>query len=41
MLELYQADAQALKNVHFLGRLANYRYRDMDKTIKNVLDFIK
>jgi len=39
ILEKYKKDAGKLKNVYFLWRLANYKYFDMDKTIKNVLDF--
>jgi UDP-galactopyranose mutase len=40
ILEKYQEKVKSLSNVYFLWRLANYQYRDMDKTIKNVLDFI-
>jgi len=39
ILERYKKDAEKLKNVYFLWRLANYKYFDMDKTIKNILDF--
>jgi UDP-galactopyranose mutase len=39
-LAKYKAEAETLEKVHFLGRLANYKYRDMDKTIKNILDFV-
>ncbi|PID83981.1 UDP-galactopyranose mutase [Candidatus Gracilibacteria bacterium] len=39
ILEKYKDEAQKIKNVHFLGRLANYKYMDMDQTIKNALDF--
>lgn len=41
ILEKYKEDAKKLKNTYFLWRLWNYKYFDMDKTIKNVLDFIK
>lgn len=41
ILAKYHAEAQSLKNVHFLGRLANYKYWDMDKTIKNALDIMQ
>lgn len=27
------------KNIHFVGRLANYKYLDMDQAIKNSLDY--
>uniref|UniRef100_H2XJK6 UDP-galactopyranose mutase C-terminal domain-containing protein n=2 Tax=Ciona intestinalis TaxID=7719 RepID=H2XJK6_CIOIN len=27
------------KNVHFVGRLANYKYMNMDQAIRNALDF--
>ena len=39
ILEKYKKEANKLKNILFLWRLANYKYFDMDKTIKNVLDF--
>lgn len=39
ILEKYKQDATALINIFFLGRLANFKYFDMDKTIKNVLEF--
>ena len=26
-------------NIHFLGRLANYKYFNMDQAIKNSLDY--
>lgn len=29
------------KNVHFLGRLANYKYFNMDQAIKNALEYFK
>lgn len=38
ILEKYKIEASKLKNVYFLWRLANYKYFDMDKTIKNILD---
>ncbi len=38
ILEMYQKDASKLDNICFLWRLANYKYMDMDKTIKNALD---
>lgn len=41
ILEKYQDEAKKMNNIFFMWRLANYKYRDMDKTIKNVLDFIK
>lgn len=39
ILEKYKENAKQLKNIHFLWRLANYKYFDMDKTIKNALDY--
>jgi len=39
-LKKYTQEAKKLKNVYFLWRLANYKYFNMDQTIKNVLDFI-
>ena len=44
-IELYEkyrelADKETLeKNVYFIGRLANYKYYNMDQAIKNSLDF--
>lgn len=40
ILERYKWDADNLKNVFFIWRLANYKYQDMDLTFKNALDFI-
>jgi UDP-galactopyranose mutase len=36
----YQKDAEALeaKGIHFVGRLANYKYFNMDQAFKNALD---
>jgi UDP-galactopyranose mutase len=39
IFEKYHNESKKLKNVYFLWRLSNYRYLDMDKAIKNVLDF--
>ncbi|EKD24797.1 MAG: hypothetical protein ACD_80C00151G0012 [uncultured bacterium (gcode 4)] len=39
ILEKYKKEAAWLENIYFLWRLANYKYIDMDKTIKNALDF--
>lgn len=39
ILERYKIEAKTLKNIHFLWRLANYKYFNMDQTIKNILDF--
>lgn len=39
ILEKYKNEANILKNIYFLWRLADYKYMDMDKTIKNALDF--
>jgi UDP-galactopyranose mutase len=40
-LEKYTNEARKIENVYFLGRLANYKYQDMDVTFKNALDFIE
>ena len=32
------ADAEARKGVHFVGRLANYKYFNMDQAILNALE---
>ena len=39
ILKRYEEKAEALKNVTFLGRLATYRYMDMEKVIREALDF--
>lgn len=38
ILEKYKEEAESLENIYFLWRLANYKYLDMDKTVKNALD---
>lgn len=38
-LKKYQQEAKELKNTFFLWRLGTYKYYDMDKTIKSILDF--
>lgn len=35
---LYKAEADKLIDVHFVGRLANYKYFNMDQAFKNALD---
>jgi len=39
LYEKYKKMAEEEKNVFFLGRLANYKYFNMDQAIKNSLDF--
>lgn len=34
----YKEDADRLERVHFVGRLANYKYFNMDQAFKNALD---
>lgn len=41
MLRKYRNKAMALKGVSFLGRLATYRYLDMQHVIKEAIDFSK
>ncbi|MFP9119065.1 UDP-galactopyranose mutase [Flavobacterium sp. RNTU_13] len=36
--EKYKVDADALIDVYFVGRLANYKYFNMDQAFKNALD---
>lgn len=36
--EKYRAEAEKLKHVYFLGRLAEYRYYNMDHAVKRALD---
>lgn len=37
LYEQYLKQAKELKNIHFLGRLADYKYYDMDKTVARAL----
>lgn len=39
LYEKYKKLSEQEKNVHFIGRLANYKYFNMDQAIKNSLDF--
>jgi UDP-galactopyranose mutase len=36
--ELYRKETEKLKDVYFVGRLANYKYFNMDEAFKNALD---
>lgn len=36
--ERYKAEAEQLKDIYFVGRLANYKYFNMDQAFKNALD---
>ncbi len=37
----YKAEADQLTDVHFVGRLANYKYFNMDQAFKNALDLFR
>jgi UDP-galactopyranose mutase len=37
----YKAEADKLTDVHFVGRLANYKYFNMDEAFKNALDLFE
>jgi UDP-galactopyranose mutase len=37
----YKFEAEQLTNIHFVGRLANYKYFNMDQAFKNALDLFK
>ena len=39
--ERYRAEAEALEDVYFVGRLANYKYFNMDQAFKNALDLFE
>jgi len=39
LYEEYKKLMELEKNVHFIGRLASYKYFNMDEAIKNALDF--
>ena len=40
LYEKYKAEADKLGNVHFGGRLGQYKYLDMDKVIERALEFL-
>jgi UDP-galactopyranose mutase len=37
----YQEEAKQYKNLHLLGRLANYKYVNMDLAVKNAMDLFE
>ncbi len=39
LYEKYKELANKEKNIHFIGRLANYKYFNMDQAIKNALEY--
>ncbi len=39
--ERYRAEAEALKDVYFVGRLANYKYFNMDQAFRNALELFQ
>lgn len=39
--EKYRKEAEKLKDIYFVGRLANYKYFNMDQAFKNALDLFK
>ncbi|MBU0666506.1 MAG: UDP-galactopyranose mutase [Nanoarchaeota archaeon] len=41
IFERFKKQVDKLKNVFFVGRLANYQYFNIDQTIKNALDLFK
>lgn len=41
LLKKYRQKAESISNVSFLGRLATYRYMDMDYVIEEAIDFSK
>jgi UDP-galactopyranose mutase len=41
LYQLYKLESDKLKNIHFGGRLAEYKYYDMDKVIESALNFLK
>ena len=40
LYQRYKEEAEKLSNVHFGGRLGQYKYYDMDKVIKEALDYV-
>jgi UDP-galactopyranose mutase len=41
IFEEYKAEAEKLHDIHFVGRLANYKYFNMDQAFKNALDLFE
>ena len=41
LYEKYKSMAKNEKNIHFIGRLASYKYFNMDQAIRNALDYFK
>jgi UDP-galactopyranose mutase len=41
LYDKYRDDANKIKTVHFVGRLAEYRYYNMDQAVKRSLDLIE
>jgi UDP-galactopyranose mutase len=41
LYETYKQKAADLGNIHFVGRLANYKYFNMDQAFRNALDLFK
>ncbi|MBZ7936381.1 UDP-galactopyranose mutase [Campylobacter sp. B0100352/1] len=41
LYERYLQEANEFKNIYFLGRLGDYKYYDMDKTVDRILKFAK
>lgn len=39
--ERYRKETEKLKDIYFVGRLANYKYFNMDQAFKNALDLFK
>jgi UDP-galactopyranose mutase len=36
---MYQELAEKEKHIHMIGRLANYKYFNMDQAVRNALDY--
>jgi len=41
LYEKYKKEAEKLENIYFIGRLAQYRYLNMDQVIKNALELFE
>lgn len=41
LYQKYRAEAKKLKNVHFLGRLGDYKYYNMDEAVKRALELFE
>jgi len=41
LYQKYKQDAEKLNNIHFIGRLANYKYLNMEEVVRNALELFE